>query len=302
MVGEKGVCAKGIGMNGRLTLLGLLGQLRLMFELSDPLREYFGGSFDAVMGVEGEVHRAKEGRRTVSFVHEGQEYFAKVHGGVGWGEVVKNLCYLKSPAVDASNEWEAAAHLERVGVRTVEIVGKGLRGWNPARRESFVVMKGLEEGAVANEVLREHPPAALKRLIWRKVARSVRRMHDSGMNHRDCYLCHFHLPERDWSQWAGVDDFEVPMIDLHRAQIRGVVPRRWLVKDLGALLFSALECGPTDRDLLLLWKTYLGPGWRAAVGKDESFWRRVWERALKFYRRDHGVEPVVPGIFAKLVR
>jgi heptose I phosphotransferase len=181
-------------------------------------------------------------------------------------------------------------------------VGKGLRGWNPARRESFVVMKGLAERAVANEVLKEHPPAALKRMILRKVATSVRRMHDSGMNHRDCYLCHFHLPKRDWSEWDGTDDFESPLIDLHRAQIREAVPRRWLVKDLGALLFSALECGPTDRDLLLLWKTYLGQRWRETVRKDEGFWRRVWARALKFYRRDHGVDPVVPGVFAKLVR
>ncbi|MDA0766088.1 MAG: hypothetical protein O3A87_02485 [Verrucomicrobia bacterium] len=98
------------------------------------------------------------------------------------------------------------------------------------------------------------------------------------------------------------DDFESPLIDLHRAQIRAAVPRRWLVKDLGALLFSALECGPRDRDLLLLWKTYLGPGWREMVRKDEGIWRRVWARALKFYRRDHGVDPVVPGVFAKLVR
>ncbi|MST95429.1 MAG: hypothetical protein EXS33_09230 [Pedosphaera sp.] len=41
---------------------------------------------------------------------------------------------------------------------------------------------------------------------------------------------------------------ELFVIDLHRAQLRDRVPARWLVKDLGGLLFSALDCGLTRRD------------------------------------------------------
>ena len=270
-----------------------------MFELSDALNDYFGGSFDAVMAVEGEVHRAKEGRRTVSFFHEGQEYFAKVHNGIGWGEVLKNLFYLKLPAADASAEWQAAALLKSAGVKTVEIVGRGLRGWNPATRQSFVVMKGLEERETADVLLKQTHNRALRRLVIRKVAESTRRMHEAGMNHRDCYLCHFHLPVRDWSQWAGEDDFDVPVIDLHRAQLRDRVPRRWLVKDLGALLFSSLDCGVSDREIVAFLQIYLGSGWKTDLRDNGGFWRDVIARAIKFCHHEGMSTPTMPGIFGR---
>jgi heptose I phosphotransferase len=84
-----------------------------------------------------------------------------------------------------------------------------------------------------------------KRRIIDLLAALARRLHGSGMNHQDFYLNHFFL-----------DDQEVLyLLDLQRIQRRAQVPRRYLVKDLGQLNYSALCVGGfsrTDRLRFLL--------------------------------------------------
>lgn len=270
-------------------------------ELSD--RFSGAGAFDDVLALEGKVYRAKEGRRTLLFEHDGSEYFAKIHMGIGWGEIWKNLSSFRWPVIDASNEWRAVDLFERVGVETVQVVGRGARGLNPAKRQSFVIMRALEERVEVEDFLKTmaglegRKRLLLKRAIVRKVADAAGKMHGAGVNHRDFYLCHFHIMDADWSVWRPGDDFRLPLIDLHRAQIRSRVPRRWLVKDLGALLFSAIDCGVTDRDVLAFLRVYLGGGWKRLMRDDAGFWRDVVKRAGKFYMKHRGAEMKMPGVF-----
>lgn len=279
-----------------------------MIELSAEMRDKFPGAnaFDQVMALEGDVYRAKEGRRTLLFKHGGREYFAKIHHGIGWGEIWKNLSSFRLPVTDASNEWKAVRLLEKENVATVKIVGKGMRGSNPAKRESFVIMEALDERVEVEDFLKEmdHLPTsqrlALKRKIVTSVADAARRMHGAGMNHRDFYLCHFHIMERDWAGWGVKEEVRLPLLDLHRAQIRGSVPERWLMKDLGALLFSAIDCKISDRDIVVFLKTYLGEEWRKKLSEDEKLWSGVLRRAAGFYMKHRGQPAKLPGIFAEL--
>ena len=186
-----------------------------MIELSPEIRDKFSESnaFDEVMALEGDVYRAKEGRRTLLFSHQGKEYFAKIHHGIGWGEIWKNLSSFRLPVTDASNEWKAVDVLEKAGVDTVKIVGKGIRGKNPAKIESFVIMEALDERVEVEDFLKEMDSLPtryrLKKAILQQVAESARRMHAAGMNHRDFYLCHFHIMEQDWQRWGG-ESFRLP--------------------------------------------------------------------------------------------
>jgi heptose I phosphotransferase len=277
-----------------------------MIEIAEELRDKFSeaDAFDLVMALDGDVYRAKEGRRTLLFTHGGREYFAKIHSGIGWGEIWKNLSRFRLPITDASNEWKAVDLLERVGVETVKIVGKGTRGRNPAKIESFVIMRALDERVEVEDFLKDFGGLTgasrlrLKRKIVRNVAEAARRMHGAGMNHRDFYLCHFHILEREWT--GNEEMVRLPLIDLHRAQIREKVPRRWLVKDLGALLFSAIDCEITDRDLVAFLRVYLGENWKKELKEDPKFWAGVFKRAAKFYRRHRAQSPVFPGVFQKI--
>ena len=168
-------------------------------------------------------------------------------------------------------------------------------------------MEALDERVEVEDFLKEMQSLstgqrlALKRAIFRQVADAARRMHGAGMNHRDFYLCHFHILQRNWSEWQVAEELRLPLLDLHRAQIRDKVPHRWLAKDLGALLFSALDCQITDRDLVAFLKIYLGGGWKEKLREDAVLWNAVVKRATSFYRKHRGQEARLPGVFAKLV-
>ena len=209
--------------------------------------------------VQGQIYRDPPGarRRTLRFELDGQGYFLKLHWGVGWKEIFKNLASGRLPVLGAANEWRALQRLAALGVETMRLEAYGQEGLDPARRRSFVVTRELTqcislETYCADWKERPPPPAEKWRLIER-VARMTRTLHQNGLNHRDLYLCHF-LLRQPWS--GGAADLHLYLIDLHRMQQHRRLPRRWRVKDLGSLWFSALEIGLTRRDLLRFARVY----------------------------------------------
>lgn len=227
--------------------------------LKQPFERVWAGrdAFTAVEALEGQVYRELEGRRTLRTEVEGRGYFVKIHRGIGWGEIVKNLLTAKAPVLGAGQEWTAIQRLHQAGVPTMTAVAFGERGSNPAQQHSFIVTEelaptiSLEDFCV--DWLRNPPPPHLKWALIGEVARMTGAMHRAGVNHRDCYICHFLLhTERP----VTADDFKLSLIDLHRAQTRASTPRRWRDKDLAGLYFSALNIGLTQRDKLRFLKAY----------------------------------------------
>ena len=240
------------------------------------------------------IYRHKEGRRTLRFEHGGRSFFLKFHTGVGWPEIFKNLLQLRLPIVSARNEYQAIRALEAIAVDTMAVAAFAERGANPARRRSMLVTDDLV-GTISLEDFcagwaSSPPPAALRMRLVRTLATIARRMPGAGINHRDFYLCHFHLD-------LSTVDSPRPrchVIDLHRAQQRAAVPRRWRVKDLAGLYFSAMDCGLTRRDLLRFLRHYEPGGLRAALGERSAFWRSVAKRAVRLYRSERGAAPPAP--------
>ena len=113
--------------------------------LRDDLAAAWRGDdpFERVARLEGEVFRDVSVRRTLRFEAAGRSYFAKVHLGVGWREILKNLLVLRLPVVDASNEYHACMLLPRFGVSTPAPAAYGIRGRSPATRRSFIVCDEL---------------------------------------------------------------------------------------------------------------------------------------------------------------
>jgi heptose I phosphotransferase len=225
--------------------------------LEEPFRSLWRGRdpFALVEGLQGRILRALEGRRTLRTEIAGRAYYVKIHRGVGWGEILKNLSSGRLPVLGASNEWRALQRLTALGVDTMRAVAYGRRGANPARQHSFIITEELAPTISLEDYCRDWctvPPApTFKRALIRRVAEMARRMHRGGVNHRDFYICHFllHLP-------ADARAPRLSLIDLHRAQVRRQVPRRWRDKDLAALYFSALEIGLTRRDFLRFLRSY----------------------------------------------
>jgi len=255
--------------------------------LRSDMTQYWSeeNAFDKAKTQQGEIFRSKEGRRTLQFGLGDNSYFLKLHQGVGWGEIVKNLLQLRLPIIGAKNEWQAIKFLEQHQLDTMKIAAYGEQGWNPAKQLSFLVTDDLVDTMnleYLGEQWRQMPPTFTTKVkLIRKIALISRKMHENGMNHRDFYLCHF-LLDQTFAQTNTIDDdTRLFLIDLHRAQIRKKVPQRWLVKDIGSLLFSAFDVDLTQRDLFRFMTLYSGKSLRDTLALQENFWLKVEQRAAK---------------------
>ena len=245
--------------------------------------------FAAVERLQGKVYRELDGRTTMRFELEGRAYFVKIHRGVGVGEIIKNLIRLRAPVLGADNEWLAINRLQSLGVETMEAVGFGRRGWNPAQRFSFIVTEALEptrsleeycaDGQLANWGVRE------RRQLVRKLATITRTLHSEGINHRDYYLCHFLLDESRQYEHLPPSQRPIYLIDLHRMQLRKRLPMRWRIKDLSSLCYSMRQAGFTNRDELCFIATYMGSRLSQAYREGVKQWQQVDARARALHLR-----------------
>ena len=248
-----------------------------------------GDPFAEVDALSGTVFREVAGRRTFRFEIDGRGFFAKVHHGVGWREILKNWIVLKRPVLDASNEYAAATALGSAGMDTLKVAAFGVRGANPARRSSFLVSDEICDAVSLEDYClswAEHPSApAVKRTLIERVARIAATMHESGINHRDFYICHFLLQGADELDAQTAATAPLHLIDLHRAQRRKRVPRRWLVKDLGGLYYSAMDIGLTRRDVFRFLACYFGQPLREVLAQHSGLLRDIETRAHTLYAK-----------------
>lgn len=251
-------------------------------------------AFDEVGQLQGTTVREKEGRRTLRFEFGGKYYYLKHHRGVGWGEIVKNWSQLKTPVTSAINEWQAINKLRELELHTLNPLAYGIRGKNPARRESFLITEELT-GTISLAKYVENWPSSPpsfeeKKQLIEAVARIARCIHQNGINHRDLYLCHFLLNLAASKEHGPI----LHLVDLHRAQCRSSVPSRWLVKDLGSIYFSALDIGLSRKDVLRFIRHYFDAPLRRVLPRESGLLNKVQARAIQLYRRDFGKRPVLP--------
>jgi heptose I phosphotransferase len=137
---------------------------------------------------------------------------------------------------------------EQLGVDTMRAVAFGVRGSNPARQHSFIVTEELAPTLSLEDYCCRLGDAAARAAPETGVDPAVSpnmagKMHGPVSTIAISIICHFllHLEPQPTA-----DRFRLSLIDLHRAQVRAVTPRRWRDKDLAALYFSALDIGLTQ--------------------------------------------------------
>jgi heptose I phosphotransferase len=241
--------------------------------IDEPFRTLWasGDPFVAVEALRGEVFRELEARRTLRTEIDGRGYFVKIHRGVGWAEILKNLVTLRLPILGAGNEWRAIKRLTELGVATMRAVAFGQRGTNPATQHSFIVTEELAPTVSLEDYCRnwkaQPPPVALKHALIARVGQMAGAMHRGGVNHRDFYICHFLLA---LDRVPSAQELKLSIIDLHRAQLREQTPRRWRDKDLASLYFSALDIGLTQRDCLRFLRAYFARPLRETMAQEAA--------------------------------
>ncbi|MFK7863488.1 MAG: lipopolysaccharide core heptose(I) kinase RfaP [Pseudohongiellaceae bacterium] len=256
--------------------------------LAEPFRTHWLSKkpLQELCKLEGEIYREVKSRKTFRFEFKGKFYFAKLHFGIGWQEIFKDIFQLRLPIVSAKNEWEAIAKLKQLNLETMNPVGFGSIGINPARVNSFIITEELSNTINLEDFCRDwktQPPSfPVKLALIRKIAYISRTMHGAGMCHRDYYLCHFHLERASLNQ----SNVQLSLIDLHRALIKKNLSQRWLIKDIAGLHFSSMDIGLSARDKLRFMRLYSGQPLRKNLRDENGFWGNVSSRALKLYAKN----------------
>ena len=260
----------------------------MKLKLDEPFASLWAGQdpFVAVGQLQGEVYRELEARRTLRTEVAGRGYFVKIHRGIGWAEIFKNWLTAKAPVLGAEQELIAIERLQQHNIATMTAVGFGTRGRNPAQQHSFIITEELAPTVSLEDYSinwRTQPPApTLKWALIKRVAQMVGGMHRAGVNHRDCYICHFLLHT---DQPISADAFRLSVIDLHRAQTREHTPKRWRNKDLAALYFSALDIGLTQRDKLRFLREYFQQPLLEILHDEAVLLAWLENKAAKLYAR-----------------
>ncbi|MCA9100953.1 MAG: hypothetical protein KDA63_07390, partial [Planctomycetales bacterium] len=186
--------------------------------------------------------------------------------------------------------WTEAANIDRLarsGLAVMKLIAFGEKLHDDGRLEAFLLTEELSGFTQLDHFLRARfRPRRMDRPSRRdeslhcligEVADVAGRFHRLGYNHRDFYCCHFFIRETDDG------GFRVNLIDLQRVEHRRCWRRRWLVKDLAQLAYSA----PTDRisglQRLAFIKRYLGV--KRLRPSDKRLIRQVISRWRKMERR-----------------
>ncbi|MBX3415496.1 MAG: phosphotransferase [Pirellulales bacterium] len=180
------------------------------------------------------------------------------------------------------------ARLARGGIAAMRLIayGEGLHA--DGLLESFVLTEELVGCTQLDHFLRRRFPAlndgaalAVDRITGERhglrnaaldtllgeVASVARHFHAMGYNHRDFYCCHFFIREHV------PGEFRVHLIDLQRVQHRTRLRRRWIVKDLAQLAYSAPRERISRAHKMAFIKQYLGV--RKLRPQDKQLIRRV---------------------------
>lgn len=224
----------------------------------------------------GEIVRAAGPRitRRISITGEPglHEVYLKQHFPVAWPQRLKPWLRLTPVVLGARPEWDAILKFHAVGIPTMTPIA-----WGEAGETSWLLTAGVvhqenlqewTQRALLPALVPETPPrvrpesSARLRKYVEELAGQARTMHAAGLHHQDFYLNHVLLSE------AVNRSSELRIIDLGRVREQQPLGRRWILKDLAQLNYSArhlpcslrlrflrcyLQRGLASRDRRLIW-------------------------------------------------
>ena len=211
------------------------------------------------------------------------DLFLKRHEGLEVKESLKFLMARDPFASPGRREWDNIQRLESLGIATMPPVAYGEDRGVPLLRRSFLVTRRIPSAVPMDDYMKEHfavctSGAALREkraLLW-DLGGLVRKLHSAGLTHMDLYLNHVFV------KGAPGKDKVLHLIDLQRVARRWIFKRRWIVKDLAAVIYSARHVPLSTTDLARVFTAYFDG---AGALKDRSLIRAAIRRAARMMQR-----------------
>ena len=224
-------------------------ELRINPSYAAHLKQHGLDTLERLMAYDhGEVMREAPGRLTVRLALDGvQELYLKRHFPPN-----------SRAASDGLTEWDNIELLRSQGIPCSLAVaaGGGIIDGAPC---GFLITAAVPDAIPLDDFLASRCrvtsnslPCACKRRLIGKLADLARRLHRGGYHHKDLYLCHVFV-----NQNTPLDS-PLVLIDLQRVGRARWFRRRWVIKDLAALNYSARDEFTTNTDRLRFLLAYLG--------------------------------------------
>lgn len=151
---------------------------------------------------------------------------------------------------EAMQEWIGLRALKALGIPVAEPLAIGQDKTNGVVSRSFLMTREIPAAVEGGTWLTSLAPAQ-RREFLKRIAGLARRFHGAGFVHKDFYIGHVLVSNTGATP-------ELFLIDLQRVMQPRCFRRRWLVKDLGAMAYSALNSGASASQLLRAYLDYRG--------------------------------------------
>lgn len=255
-------------------------------EFESMLRESGLDNFDALMRFKGgeTVKESIKERSTVRFnVPEGNNktlMYLKRYQHATITSFLKH-CFSFSKTYSAIHEWRSILAFKAADLPTMTPIAVGLRRKTLFGKESFLLTQSIPRVMTLEKKLQEDfiPPLSKtqreqKQTLIERLAILTRKMHEAGFKHQDFYLCHILM------DWSNPGDPLLYIADLHRVRRQRKSTRRWRVKDLASLNYSASPKIVSRTDRLRFLSAY-----DPILAKDKSFVMAITEKTRRI--RNH---------------
>jgi len=185
------------------------------------------------------------------------DLYLKRHRGFQLKEALKLLA-AESPFLTAGRrEWDSIATVAALGIPTMRRVAYGEAKLAFFELRSFVMTERIPAATPADRYIQEHFSGRMtaaagrekRALLW-DIGGLVRRLHGAGLTHMDLYLNHIFVRQTPSGETL------LHLIDLQRVARRRFWRRRWIVKDLAALIYSARDLPLSRTDMARVFMAY----------------------------------------------
>jgi len=155
-------------------------------------------------------------------------------------------------------EFENICDFRRCELPTVIPLAAGEKFVSFFWAESFLITEDFAPFISLEHLLRHHPEFLMgpegelkKRILIKEIALLARRMHQSGLNHRDFNATHILLHYGNQS-----DVPQIALFDLQRVDRGRFLRFRWIIKTLAEVIYSLSNQIFNKEDQIYLFKSY----------------------------------------------
>ena len=267
-------------MNSDITLNGK-GTFVFNSEFTELLRENKIESFDGLWSLSGEAVKKKLAERGTERI-----YLNSPHGTEKVETYLKR--YLPLPSKEyfkaitsfrpffpsgARHEWDAIIAFHKAKIPTMLPIAVGYDKDGKSALLTLAIRDYMRASDLLNNWKGDSSKRKKRRELIANIAELAGKMHAAQFAHQDFYLVHLFVK----------GNMDVLPIDLQRIIMKNQFGRRWRVKDLGQLLYSALEFTSWS-DRLFFWQKYTEIA-GSELYRDKRLIRSVIKKAQSIYNR-----------------